>query len=272
MLNFLFWNLQKKNRDEQVAILARECAADIICLAEGDGVTDRLNSLLCFERDVPFLENIPFETAKIRIFSRFDARAFYPTERAFARMTIWRLVLSKSDLLLATIHLQSKASWSSESQTEEIRTLSQRIRETENKYGHTRTIALGDFNMNPFEIGMVAAQGMHGVMTRSIAQLGARKIADVEHPFFYNPMWGFFGDRSQGPAGTHFSWRSEPICHFWNIFDQVLVRPSLLSSFSNNVRIVDSIGGRSLLRNNGRPDKSIGSDHLPITFSLDLEP
>ena len=56
---------------------------------------------------------------------------------------------------------------------------------------------------------------------------------------------------------------------FWNMFDQVLIRPSLLDQFAG-VRILTKVGVQSLSNKSGRPDKSLGSDHYPIIFSLKI--
>ncbi len=55
------------------------------------------------------------------------------------------------------------------------------------------------------------------------------------------------------------------------MFDQVLIRPDLLDFFQiDSLKIITEINGISLLSDFGRPNKSKGSDHLPILFSLNL--
>jgi hypothetical protein len=127
---------------------------------------------------------------------------------------------------------------------------------------------VGDLNMNPFEAGVVGAHGLHAVMTRADARRVERSIQGVAYRFFYNPMWGHFGDRSAGPPGTYYLKASKPINYFWNIYDQVLLRPALLESLTS-LEIVDSDGSNSLVTENGVPDSERGSDHLPILFRLD---
>ena len=48
--------------------------------------------------------------------------------------------------------------------------------------------------MNPFEHGVVAANGLNAVMARKVAARDTRTVLAHEYPFFYNPMWGHFGD------------------------------------------------------------------------------
>ena len=53
--------------------------------------------------------------------------------------------------------------------------------------------------------------------------------------------------------------------------DQVLVRPELIEySRSEEVRILTRAGDVSLVSNDGRPNRSEASDHLPVLFELDL--
>lgn len=89
-----------------------------------------------------------------------------------------------------------------------------------------------------------------------------------EYPFFYNPMWGFFGDRTEGPPGTHFYRHSGHVSFDWNIFDQLLLRTDVLPWFRDDIEILTRIGETELQLANGRPNSEIGSDHFPIVFRL----
>ena len=54
------------------------------------------------------------------------------------------------------------------------------------------------------------------------------------------------------------------------MYDQVLLRPDLLEGFRpEQVRILSDIRGVSLLQN-GRPDKQMASDHLPVMLELNF--
>jgi hypothetical protein len=130
-------------------------------------------------------------------------------------------------------------------------------------------VLVGDLNMNPFESGVVGANGLHAVMTQERAQRGVRKVGGKEYPFFYNPMWGFFGDLTKGPPGTYHYDSAEQVTYFWNIFDQVLIRPALLQHFdATSLKVISGDEKISLLNEQGIPDKANVSDHLPIVFRL----
>lgn len=46
--------------------------------------------------------------------------------------------------------------------------------------------------MNPFEKGLIKANGLNAVMDSSIAKKKSRKVQGKSYKFFYNPMWGFW--------------------------------------------------------------------------------
>ena len=82
---------------------------------------------------------------------------------------------------------------------------------------------------------------------------------------FYNPMWSFFGDISK-THGTYYYSAARQFSLYWNMFDQVLVRPSLIDSISpKDIRILTSISEMSLVDKKGKPNVS---DHLPLFFSI----
>ncbi len=93
-----------------------------------------------------------------------------------------------------------------------------------------------------------------------------------EYPFFYNPMWRHYGDYTDQPPGTYYYTKSDHVCYFWNIFDQVLLRPSLLDYWEDErLRILTDDGvNKFLSKSAGLPGGRERSDHLPILFKIDI--
>src|SRR4051812_34060314 len=120
--------------------------------------------------------------------------------------------------------------------------------------------------MNPFEDGLTGAPALHAVMTRKLAERETRVVQGTAYRFFYNPMWGFFGDRTSGPPGTYYH-RSPGVAElFWHLLDQILLRPALMGLL-HDLAILDRIDGESLLTQpSGLPRDSVYSDHLPLAF------
>jgi hypothetical protein len=108
-------------------------------------------------------------------------------------------------------------------------------------------------------------------MSRETASKGSRRVAGREYPFFYNPMWGHFGDMNEGSPGTYYYSGSRHKEFFWHIFDQILIRPALIEFFQHDsLKILSTDDNVSFLTTQGLPNKSIASDHLPILFKLNL--
>jgi endonuclease/exonuclease/phosphatase family metal-dependent hydrolase len=266
---FLFWNIHGRDLYPLVARLARERSVDIIVLAESKtSVGVALETLNQPEVAYQFCKGF---CESISIFANFQPAFIRPVWES-ARVSIRRLALpARDDILLAAAHLPSKMHFSDDSLVFECASFAEMIAEQEKLVGHKRTIVLGDLNVNPFEIGMVGTGGLHAVMSRTVAQRNRRTVQAASYDFFYNPMWSHFGDSSSGPPGTYFYEKAEHVVYFWNIFDQVLVRPELLGGFDgSSVQVVHSIGDVSLLGEDGIPDMTVGSDHLPIVVELDF--
>jgi endonuclease/exonuclease/phosphatase family metal-dependent hydrolase len=202
---------------------------------------------------------------------RFHA-GFLEPQHESDRFLICRLRFpARPDILLAMAHLPSKAHGEEEGRLYECQLLSQAVKEVEAKVGHTRTVLVGDLNVNPFEKSVVGTLGLHAVMAKDVAKRNTRKVQDREYQFFYNPMWSHFGERAKGPPGTYYYGAGGHINYFWNIFDQVLLRPDLIEKFpEDELQILTSIGDVDLLGASGKPDQRIASDHLPIFFKLDI--
>jgi hypothetical protein len=255
-----------------VGKLVREHDIDVVALVECEVSTDDMLAALNDGEGDSYCSGMT-QLDDVAVFARLGERSFLTVrEDPAARLSIRQLMLpSRMDILLAVTHLPSKLYWSGDSQRDLCPQLASEIRRCEERVGHTRTVLVGDLNMNPFESGVVSSVGLHGTMARRVAERKSRTVLGRDYPFFYNPMWGHFGDGLDGPPGTYYNLKAETVCYFWNIFDQVLVRPSLLDAFDNDhLKILDSSGDDSLLTAGGLPNKRVASDHLPIVFGLEL--
>ncbi len=264
-LNCLFWNLNRKDRGELICDLVKERDIAVLILAE-TGEEPLLPQLQ--ERvEAEFFEPAS-EILRLKIIARNSSlllkEVYADTGK---RLTMRSLLIDQKEILFAAVHLVSKQNWDDRDQAAEVCVLAHQIRDQEKRRGHSRTILLGDLNMNPFDPGVVQATGFHAAMTKTTALSESRVVQGREYPFFYNPMWGFFGDRTPGPPGTHY-YRGGHVSYDWNIYDQVLIRPEAFPWFDDTIEIVTKVGEIDLLKKNGQPDPNVGSDHLPIIFGL----
>ena len=252
-----------------MAQLAAEHAVDLIVLSEcKTPVTTMLVQLNAVHVRYEFCPGL---CEGVTFFGAFQANFLTPVSES-ARVSIRRLKLpARNEILVAAAHLPSRLHFSDDSMIFECANLAKMIKDQEEESEHRRTIVLGDLNVNPFETGMVGTGGLHAVMSREVASRGSRTVQSREYDFFYNPMWAHFGDRQGGVPGTYYYDKAEHVTYFWNMFDQILVRPALLGGLgAESVRILTLVRGVSLLGPNGRPDKSVASDHLPVLVDLDF--
>lgn len=172
-------------------------------------------------------------------------------------------------MLLGAFHNVSLREDTIETVREEAAVAAQHVRETEKRAGHDRTLVIGDFNLMPFDEAIVKARGFHAVMDRQVARVGARTVKFNQYPLFYNPMWGMMGDLSEHPSGTYYFHKAGQVNYYWHMYDQVLLRPSIVELFDpKNLRVLVKVGNRSLTGDGGLPDPVFAFDHLPVLLKL----
>jgi endonuclease/exonuclease/phosphatase (EEP) superfamily protein YafD len=271
VLTFLFWNINRKPLADVIARLVQEHQVDVLMLAESaTGSVGMLQKLSEVSADFHYAPSRA--PTAVDVFTRFSGQFLTPTLES-GRVSIRRMALpARAELLLAMVHLPSKSYWSDDSQALECAELARSIRQEEEKAGHSRTLLMGDLNVDPFETGVVSTVGLHGLMTRELAsRKNFRTVQEKDYPTFYNPMWGHFGDRSGGPSGSYDYEGAEHKVYFWHLFDQVLIRPEVLDFCpADPVSIITHVGDTALLLESGKPDQSVASDHLPLLFKLSV--
>ena len=179
-------------------------------------------------------------------------------------------VINKKDILCC-VHLNSKIySGHMEYREIAIEQIMHEIYAIEKDLNTENTIIVGDFNLNPYDPSCIDARYFHGIPIFEDAKRKTRIVAKNKYSMFYNPMWRFLGDERQ-PYGTYYSNNHNAINTYWNIFDQVIIRPALRERFvDKSLKIITETQTRFLLDNKGHPDKNI-SDHLPIIFEIQEE-
>lgn len=268
-MKILFWNINRKDLREELNLIADEIEPDILLLAESDlTVVEVLKALNKTKTNYSF--NSDPICGKIKMFSKFHDKFIISITSNLRYIVKSIEVPSYPKFNLMVLHYQSKINWDSFDQMAHILELNSTISTFEQSQGSLKTLLIGDFNMNPFESGMVQTTGLHSVMSKSVALKQKRTVDGKDYPFFYNPMWSFLGDSGKGSVnGTYYKVMSKPINYFWNLFDQVLLRPDLLEHFDEDkLEIITEIGkNKKLLNSKGIINTKI-SDHLPISLTL----
>ena len=272
-MNFLFWNLQKADSFfDVICEVVKENSIGVAMFAEFPiGEQERLlRELKKVYPSFRYLRSIV--PAKVEVFTTLPSGELF-TIHDERRFTVKRYIsrsLNRS-FNLVLCHLISKTNDSNaeSNQAEEARYVVQSISEIEKAERNNLTIVCGDLNMNPFEEGMVGSSCFNAVMDKTIAMNLRRTVNEREFKMFYNPMWGLLGDNGRSiVSGTHFYNPHRHVQYFWNMFDQVLIRPEVIPYFSDKyLRILTGTRSVSLLTEN-HTMRTIYSDHLPIKFAI----
>lgn len=263
-LTTIFWNVAAKDLAPVVGRLARAERADLVVLAEVAESDETVQRALCDATGGRF-HRLGAEGTSIRVFSTYPMCPLAGGTRfAGCKLTLGR----GREIGVFGLHLPSKLHRDADDQQMAASQARQAFEAFEAKLGHRRTLMIGDFNMDPFERGMVSALGFHAVLDRSIAARQERTVQGARHRLLYNPMWSRMGDASIGPPGSYFYGRGGATTQFWHTFDQVLVRSELVEALVvNRVRVVARIGRTSLIEG-GKPNAARFSDHLPLRVEL----
>ena len=239
---------------------------NVLALAEYSGDETRLLHALD-ARGITYFVHPTIGCTRIKLFTDVPSSYFVP-RRESDRYSIREFSRSGCEtILLALVHLPSKLYFSENDQLQDTIRLRDEIERTEMESQNSNTVVVGDFNMNPFDMGMVSAMAMHSLACLRTAKLGGRVVRGKRFSFFYNPTWSLFGDH-RGVPGTYYRSPSGYGSFYWNILDQVVLRPSIADRLDKeSLRIITSTGKSELIDRNGRP---AASDHLPLYFTLDL--
>jgi hypothetical protein len=273
-MNILYWNTYKKELTDEIIELVITHNINFIVLLEN--TADNIFLLNQLKNVAP-----AFQQFKTLLFNRPKIFSSLPLESVkeitgHGRYGIFEINTKEFEKALLTItHFPSKMNWGNPN---DHFSLCVELREDIDKAEFTadtrNTIIVGDFNMNPFEEGLINSSGLHNTNNKEIALTKQRNYQGRSYDYFYNPMWSFFGDSSKGNVqGTHFFNTYKPLNYFWNMYDQVMIRPELIPFFDETkLDIISGTNTKSFLKTTSgytRIDKDI-SDHLPIKFQIKL--
>jgi hypothetical protein len=282
-LNVLFWNVRGAHAHTwagrepllrtSISRLAAVPQIDILILAEyAFADADLLSSLN--NAGMGSYYPVPSSNPRLRLFSRLENARWKDrfSSQVSDRMTAHTLRVGNSrGIILVGFHGKDRMSVSQEADRANFaQEIASDIRLVEKDIGHRRTLVVGDFNMTPYEQGMVAAKGMHALMSKSLTHSVEKLESRFGYPCFYNPMWSLLGDQPErSPGSFFFSNAASATNTFWLLLDQVLVRREMMD-LVNRVTILDHDGTDSLVTNKGRPRKATFSDHLPLFFTINI--
>lgn len=236
--------------------IAKENNVDIIFLAEYE---DNIQSLICA---LDMQSYFTLGCDRIKVIGK--KKNVEPGIQG----TRYSIQIIENKYILCAMHLPSQMRYGhQERRNIIIQTILNDLQDTEKRLNSKRTIILGDFNEDPYEDGCLSAVNFHGLPSMNDALKSYRIIEGKQFEMFYNPMWNLLGDFSF-PPGTYYYMGNEVNNSFWNIYDQVMIRPCIRDFFvDSELKIICETKNGKLIDENNHPSKNI-SDHLPIIFEI----
>lgn len=260
-MNFLFWNVNKQPLNEIIVELVIENNIDVLILAEYENeVTELLHDFKNKNKMMYYYPNLP-NRDRLKIFTNFSASKIQRRKDDFHYIALSIPHDTLGSITLFAIHFFSKLHRTSPDFIMKSINFSKEVMEIEKEIGIKNTVLCGDFNMNPFESGMTMSGGFHAFPTKVEAKKLKRRVDYEEYEMFYNPMWKFIGEDTS--LGTYYHSNPDSVGLYWNIFDQVLIRPNLIDNFEG-LSIVRKVNDLILATD----EKILISDHLPIKFCI----
>lgn len=261
-MRIIFWNTGKNARiNPYIRDIIIDNKVDIAILAEYQADISNLKDML-FAYGISMNQYLSPGCDRITLLGRYEN-----VKPAFQN-TYCSLQVIRDKYILGSLHLPSKTYCDRRKKDIIIREIIYEIQALERTLLCENTIITGDFNENPYESGCLAADTFHSLPCYTETERKYREVLINRFKMFYNPMWNLFGDFSF-PPGTFYYNGNNAENPFWNIFDQVIIRPCLRENFiDSELKIIYKAGEECLAdKKNNRPCKKI-SDHLPIVFEV----
>ena len=271
-MNIVFWNTNciRSNEikfdviTESILDIVNENNVDLLILAEYTPDINRLCHManIASRKQFKPLQSLNGNT---RIYGLI--RSNYKVEHLQDHecYMIIKILTNTYTLIIAMIHGVSKLHYRDKDQEALMRMFHSDIAVYENMHTCKNTIAIGDFNVNPFELACIDADCMHAIPFPEEVKNPSRKVIIGEKLKFYNPTWKFMGKRNPPYTTYHYSADGRLGNFYWNAFDQVLIRPSLIKAFNESTfSIITQTKNHSLINRTQKPNKLNYSDHLPL--------
>lgn len=303
-LNFLFWNVGKLSSFEsEILSICNKQRVDIVIIAEGDNIEAASFINAGFTEVALKLKNRRKKWVRVFYKDGFGVSVTHKSEHTelidsdenviivddenspalqnpayvdVNRIQLFEVNTQAGSTLFAAIHFPSKLKNDEHTHTELVPTYKNKVHSLAQH--SNRLFIVGDFNMNPFDLGMVQPTGFNAWNNRSTIladtvphQSGAQRI-------YYNPCWTLLGDyvssktyqESSRMGGTHYFNKAISKKYLWYMIDQIIMSRTLIEDFnSGSLRVIEN---SSYITELYKPkiDETKKLDHLPIFFSFNL--
>lgn len=259
-MKLLFWNLNNKDNAKLINEIVQEYDVDIALFAEYK-MTD-INRVI-EKTDYQYVQFDGYGGCdKITLICKSSIEIKVKQEQD--RYTIYTCRINDDIYNIVGIHLQANPYADSNYRKNEIRSIIYDIDLLEKRTKNTKTIVIGDFNCNPFDEEIIQKDAFNAVLFKQLIEDQEQiEFNSKKYRRFYNPAIHFISEDTKTYGSYYFSSGSCPL--YWNSYDQLLVRKSLVDCIKDMV-FIKQIKSTNLI--NHRIINDSISDHLPLYATI----
>lgn len=254
-MNILFWNMHNKHNIAVTQALLEENGIDVAIFAE---YTEYGIDSIVEQQAGRYIRYDGYGgCSKITLLAKKDY--INAVIREDARFTIYSCCENGITYIIVGVHLPDRMHNGMLTRAEYIRRLREMIEKAEKQEKHDHTIVIGDFNANPTDMELAGKSGLNAVLYNSlICTKEEITHCGIKKKRLYNPILNYWQD-IDGKRGSIYYDSDESL--YWNCFDQVLFRKSLIPNF---IRMDYCTKTKTVsLLSKVKPNQRY-SDHLPL--------
>lgn len=229
----MFWNLFRKNLIGPLIQIILENDVDIVVLVETENldVQGVVNALKLQNQEWKVLEICP--EADIRVLAKRNIHiSVHKEDKRFASYKIFK---KEEVYLFNVVHLSSAMYLEEAARDQRAMNISRVLRKIEEGVfvdTEYKSIVVGDFNLQPYSLGISSVHGFNATMSMTEAKKRFRKVEDEPKLFYFNPTWKLMGDNKIVQGTYYNSSDQQEKSIFWYTFDELLIRPYFIDRFN----------------------------------------
>lgn len=295
-MKFLYWNInnQPSPFEDSLKKLITDKEIDVLILSENKLLSDKkilkdtnfvavelkLNNSKSKWVKVYYKKNDDYKITHHNEHTEVDEddekmeNSIVDTNRQVNRIQVFKISGKIPDTYFACIHFPSKLYHDEITHLQVVPNYKEKIHSlTQNS---NRLFIVGDFNMNPFDYGMVEPLGFFAHNNRELITTETQIKHGRNNIIYYNPSWTLLGDfvnkadykENNRSGGSFFYKEKKSRCLYWHLIDQIIMRKPLIDEFiSEDLEIIEE----EAIKEEIKKDKIKGVnkiDHFPLKFSF----
>lgn len=298
-MKFLYWNINNMPSpfENSLKKLVTDKEIDVLILSENKLLSDekilketnfvsvdlKLNNNIWKWINVYYKKNEDYKITHHSEYTEINAEddetenSFPKRNKQVNRIQVFKISGKIQDTYFACIHFPSKLYHDEITHLQLIPNYKEKIHSL--TLNSNRLFIVGDFNMNPFDYGMVEPLGFFAHNNRELVTTETQFKHGKNNIVYYNPSWTLLGDfvnkseykQNSRSGGSFFYKEKKSRCLYWYLIDQIIMRKSLIDEFvSEDLEIIEEDTLKDeIIKEKKKGDNKI--DHFPLKFSFEFK-